>query len=46
MDGQVIDIPGYIIKREIGAGGMATVHLATQTSLEREVARKCLGLEP
>jgi serine/threonine-protein kinase PpkA len=39
----VIDIPGYVIKREIGAGGMATVHLATQTSLEREVALKVMS---
>lgn len=41
--GQVIDIPGYVIKREIGVGGMATVHLATQTSLEREVALKVMS---
>jgi serine/threonine protein kinase/formylglycine-generating enzyme required for sulfatase activity len=41
--GQVIDIPGYVIKQEIGAGGMATVHLATQTSLEREVALKVMS---
>jgi len=39
----VIEIPGYVIKREIGAGGMATVHLATQTSLEREVALKVMS---
>ena len=39
----VIEIPGYLIKREIGAGGMATVHLATQTSLEREVALKVMS---
>jgi serine/threonine protein kinase/formylglycine-generating enzyme required for sulfatase activity len=43
VGGQVIDIPGYVIKREIGAGGMATVHLATQTSLEREVALKVMS---
>ena len=43
MGGQVIDIPGYVIKREIGAGGMATVHLAMQTSLEREVALKVMS---
>ena len=42
-DGQVIDIPGYVIKREIGLGGMASVHLATQTSLEREVALKVMS---
>jgi len=39
----VIQIPGYLIKREIGAGGMATVHLAVQTSLEREVALKVMN---
>jgi serine/threonine protein kinase/formylglycine-generating enzyme required for sulfatase activity len=39
----VIDIPGYVIKREIGLGGMASVHLATQTSLEREVALKVMS---
>jgi serine/threonine-protein kinase PpkA len=39
----VIDIPGYLIKREIGAGGMASVHLAVQTSLDREVALKVMA---
>ena len=39
----MIDIPGYSIKREIGAGGMATVHLAVQTSLDREVALKVMS---
>jgi len=39
----VIDIPGYVIKREIGSGGMASVHLAVQTSLEREVALKVMS---
>ena len=39
----MIDIPGYVIKREIGSGGMASVHLATQTSLEREVALKVMS---
>lgn len=38
----VIKIPGYIIKREIGTGGMATVYLAVQASLEREVALKVM----
>ena len=38
-----IEIPGYQIKREIGAGGMASVHLAVQTSLEREVAIKVMA---
>lgn len=39
----MIDIPGYSIKREIGAGGMASVYLAVQTSLEREVALKVMA---
>ncbi len=39
----MIRIPGYIIKREIGSGGMASVHLAVQTSLEREVALKVMA---
>jgi serine/threonine-protein kinase PpkA len=38
-----IEIPGYQIKREIGSGGMASVHLAVQTSLEREVAIKVMA---
>jgi serine/threonine-protein kinase PpkA len=41
--GLVIDVPGYSIKREIGVGGMATVHLAVQTSLDREVALKVMS---
>jgi len=40
---QVIEIPGYQIKREIGSGGMASVYLAVQTSLEREVAIKVMA---
>jgi serine/threonine-protein kinase PpkA len=39
----VIEIPGYQIKREIGQGGMASVHLAVQTSLERQVALKVMS---
>ncbi len=39
----VIQVPGYLIKREIGAGGMATVYSAVQTSLEREVALKVMN---
>ncbi len=39
----MIQVPGYLIKREIGAGGMATVYLAVQTSLEREVALKVMN---
>ncbi len=38
----MIQVPGYLIKREIGVGGMATVFLAVQTSLEREVALKVM----
>jgi formylglycine-generating enzyme required for sulfatase activity len=38
----VIEVPGYQIKHEIGIGGMASVHLAVQTSLEREVALKVM----
>ena len=39
----MIEIPGYQIKREIGTGGMASVYLAVQTSLEREVAIKVMS---
>lgn len=39
----MIRIPGYIIKREIGSGGMAAVYLAVQTSLERKVALKVMA---
>jgi serine/threonine-protein kinase PpkA len=39
----VIQVTGYLIKREIGAGGMATVYLAEQSSLEREVALKVMN---
>ena len=35
-------IPGYKIIREIGRGGMATVYLAIQESLERSVVLKIL----
>jgi serine/threonine protein kinase len=35
-------IPGYELLRELGAGGMATVYLANQTSLDRKVAIKVL----
>jgi serine/threonine-protein kinase PpkA len=37
-----MEIPGYKIEREIGKGGMATVYLATQESLERPVVLKIL----
>jgi len=43
-------IPGYRIERQIGQGGMATVYLAVQESLERQVAIKvmapALGADP
>lgn len=39
----MIQVPGYLIKKEIGVGGMATVYLAVQTSLEREVALKVMN---
>ena len=38
-----IDIPGYRILRPIGEGGMASVFLALQESLEREVALKVMS---
>lgn len=38
-----IDIPGYLIRREVGVGGMASVYLALQTSLDREVALKVMA---
>lgn len=37
-----MQIPGYSIQRIIGHGGMATVYLAVQESLGREVALKVL----
>ena len=36
-------IPNYHIKRVIGKGGMATVYLAVQESLDREVALKVMS---
>jgi hypothetical protein len=40
---EIITIPGYSIVRELGEGGMASVYLATQHSLEREVALKIMS---
>ena len=39
----VIEIPGYIIKRELGSSANASVLLAQQASLDREVAIKVLA---
>lgn len=39
-----MEIPGYHIDKIIGKGGMATVYLATQISLERLVVLKILDL--
>ncbi len=41
----MVEIPGYRVIRELGRGGMATVYLAVQESLRREVALKVLGAE-
>ena len=37
------EIPGFRIIRELGSGGMATVFLAEQKSLQREVALKIMS---
>ena len=39
----MIEIPGYKILRQLGRGGMATVYLATQESVQREVAIKVMA---
>jgi serine/threonine protein kinase len=39
-----MEIPGYQIDKIIGKGGMATVYLATQTSLSRSVVLKVLHI--
>lgn len=38
-----IQVTGYVIEREIGRGGMATVYLALQESLQRHVALKVIA---
>ena len=39
----MIEVPGYTIKSEISAGANASVFLAVQTSLDREVALKVVS---
>ncbi len=39
----MIDIPGYKIIKELGRGGMATVYLALQESVEHEIALKIMS---
>ena len=41
----MIEVPGYTIKSEISAGVNASVFLAVQTSLDREVALKVVSRE-
>ncbi|HSN01837.1 MAG TPA: serine/threonine-protein kinase, partial [Rudaea sp.] len=42
MGNGYIQIPGYEILRPLGAGGMSTVYLALQRSLDRSVAIKVM----
>jgi serine/threonine-protein kinase PpkA len=42
MSSDGFDIPGYELQRKLGSGGMATVYLAIQKSLNRKVAIKVL----
>ena len=39
----IVSIPGYRVIRPLGVGGMASVYLALQESLDREVALKVLA---
>jgi serine/threonine-protein kinase PpkA len=39
----MIEIPGYRIQRQLGQGGMASVYLALQESVQREVALKVMA---
>jgi len=41
----VIEIPGYIIKGDISLGATASILLADQSSLDREVALKIMAAE-
>jgi serine/threonine-protein kinase PpkA len=40
---EAVEIPGYRIVKAIGVGGMASVYLAVQESLDREVALKVMA---
>ncbi|RYJ61964.1 serine/threonine-protein kinase [Pseudomonas songnenensis] len=42
MTHRMLEIPGYRLHKRLGKGGMAEVYLATQLSLDREVAVKVL----
>ncbi len=42
VDADMPEIPGYRLSRVIGNGGMSTVYLGEQASLEREVAIKVM----
>jgi serine/threonine-protein kinase PpkA len=42
MASDTIQIPGYKILRPLGSGGMSTVYLALQSSLDRKVAIKVM----
>jgi len=39
----MVEIPGYKVIRQLGRGGMATVYLAEQALVEREVALKVMA---
>ncbi len=39
----LVQIPGYQVERELGRGGMASVYLATQLSVDRPVALKVMA---
>ncbi|MDY0296008.1 MAG: bifunctional serine/threonine-protein kinase/formylglycine-generating enzyme family protein [Acidobacteriota bacterium] len=43
---KVFVIPGYVIEKELGQGGMARVFLAKEEKLERYVALKVMALSP
>jgi serine/threonine protein kinase len=43
IEPEACKVPGYSITRQLGEGGMATVYLAVQHSLEREVALKVMS---